>query len=206
MASRAEALTIRRATPADSERIVEIVGEPNPESLGLVDDEGLARRLGQGWLRRYGDAWRHTVVAELDGEVVGVIQAGLDLPEFSMSVSVALMALRVLGPVRILRLLPRFLARNRVMTGRPEGAYYIAELDVDPRYRNRGIGGELLRHAEAQARAEGATRMALSTHTSNPARRLYERHGYRVVEKRTDAAYQRYTGIEGRVLMVKELS
>jgi len=47
--------------------------------------------------------------------------------------------------------------------------------------------------------------MSLTTHTSNPARRLYERHGYRVVETRTDPAYERYTGIEGRVLMVKEL-
>ncbi len=34
---------------------------------------------------------------------------------------------------------------------------------------------------------------------------LYEGHGYRVVDMRTDRKYERYTGIEGRLLMVKEL-
>ncbi len=48
--------------------------------------------------------------------------------------------------------------------------------------------------------------MSLITTTTNPARRLYERHGYRVVETRADAAYERYTGIAGRYLMVKELT
>jgi ribosomal protein S18 acetylase RimI-like enzyme len=47
--------------------------------------------------------------------------------------------------------------------------------------------------------------MSLTTHTANPARRLYERHGFWVVETRTDTDYERYTGIEGRFLMVKEL-
>jgi ribosomal protein S18 acetylase RimI-like enzyme len=47
--------------------------------------------------------------------------------------------------------------------------------------------------------------MALTTTTENPARHLYERHGFRVVETRTDPAYERYTGIEGRHRMVKDL-
>ena len=87
----------------------------------------------------------------------------------------------------------------------PAGSYYIAEIDVDPDWRNRGIGGALLDYAEAEARAAGYTVMSLTTTTINPARRLYERHGFRVVETKTDAAYERYTGIQGRHLMVKEL-
>ena len=47
--------------------------------------------------------------------------------------------------------------------------------------------------------------MSLSTNTANPARRLYERHGFRIVETRTDSTYERLTGIEGRHLMVKAL-
>jgi hypothetical protein len=47
--------------------------------------------------------------------------------------------------------------------------------------------------------------MSLITHTANPARRLYERHGFRVIETMTDAEYERYAGVEGRVRMVKEL-
>ena len=48
--------------------------------------------------------------------------------------------------------------------------------------------------------------MSLVTTVVNPARHLYERQGFKVVETRTDAEYERMTGIPGRNLMVKELS
>ena len=79
------------------------------------------------------------------------------------------------------------------------------EIQADLAYRNRGIGGALLWYAEAKAREGGYARMSLTTTTINPARRLYERHGFRVVETLTDTDYERYTGIEGRHLMVKDL-
>jgi ribosomal protein S18 acetylase RimI-like enzyme len=64
----------------------------------------------------------------------------------------------------------------------------------------------LLDHAEAEARAGGIQVMSLTTTTDNPARRLYERHGFRIVETLTDDVYRRYTGIDGRYSMVKELT
>ena len=63
----------------------------------------------------------------------------------------------------------------------------------------------MLAYAEAQARARGAQRMALHTLTTNPAQRLYERNGFRVVETATNAEFERLTGVAGNVLMVKEL-
>jgi hypothetical protein len=48
--------------------------------------------------------------------------------------------------------------------------------------------------------------MSLTTHINNPARRLYERCGFEVVETRTDPDYERYTGVAGRVLMLKRMS
>ena len=67
-------------------------------------------------------------------------------------------------------------------------------------------GGAALRFAEKEARRDGHSAMSLITTIVNPARRLYERQGFRVVETRTDPDYERYTGIPGRVLMVKELA
>ena len=58
---------------------------------------------------------------------------------------------------------------------------------------------------KAEARQRGHSQMALIVTTANPARRLYERHGFRIVETRTDPVYERYTGVSGRHLMVKEL-
>jgi hypothetical protein len=47
--------------------------------------------------------------------------------------------------------------------------------------------------------------MTLTTHTANPARRLYERKGFTVTRTATDPRYERYTGIQGRVLMEKAI-
>ena len=88
----------------------------------------------------------------------------------------------------------------------PSGAYLIAQLNTHPQCRNRGYGAAALDLAEAEARRLGHQQMSLTTTTANPARHLYERHGFRVVETRTDEAYERYTGIPGRHLMVKELA
>ena len=203
-----EGLTFRRATPDDTERIAEIIaGEPGQEAIGIAGSAELARRFGMGLvrLRNSPQGWQHTVVAETNGEVVGIMQAGAATQTLRVTPAMALLALRTFGLLRIRGVLSRFRARGRVQTHAPHGAYHIGELHVDPRYRNRGIGGALLDYAEAEARASGYKQMSLSTTTTNPARHLYERHGFAVVQTRTDAAYERHTGITGRLLMVKDL-
>ena len=150
-------------------------------------------------------SWRQTAVAELDGLVVGILMAGGDRKDMRVTPRLVYLALRTFGPLGTLRLLSRLRARVRVQPKTPDGAYHIAEIDVDPAFRNKGIGGALLDYAEAEARAGGYRIMSLTTSTANPARRLYERHGFRVAETRTDTTYKRYNGIDGRYLMVRDL-
>jgi ribosomal protein S18 acetylase RimI-like enzyme len=203
-----EGLTIRKARPEDTERIAEILaGDPSQEVAGLIGDAGKARALGMGWARMPNSTqgWPYTVVAETEGRVVGIIQAGGNLAEFRITPAAAWLAIRILGPLGVLAALPRMRARDRVQPPRLQNSYHVAEIEVDPQCRNQGIGGALLEYAERDAREKGYEKMSLVTTTINPARRLYERHGYRVTDKRTDAKYKRYTGIEGRVRMVKEL-
>ena len=207
-----QGLTFRKATPRDTDRIVEIMhGEPMPEAVGLAfGDPELARALGSALIRmpKSPMGWQHTVFAVNDDKPAGMLQA--DASEVTsaslMKPGVLFRLLRIFGPVKLLRGLPRVRIRARLNFAYPAGAYIVHELHVDPAYRNRGIGGALLDYAEAEARRLGHARMALSTTSSNPARHLYERHGFRVVETRTDSSYERMTGISGRHLMVKELS
>jgi ribosomal protein S18 acetylase RimI-like enzyme len=202
-----EGLTIRKAIPGDTNRIAEIVsGEPGQEAIGLTGSAELAREFEMAMVRLPNSpmGWKSTVVAEANGRVVGIVQAG-DVPDFGVTPRLVYLAIQVFGPVKLMRLLPRLRARSRIQPKRPRGAYHIAEIDVDPSLRNQGIGSALLDHIETEARAGGYARMSLTTTTINPARRLYERHGFRVVETKADAAYERYTGIEGRHLMIKEL-
>ena len=204
-------LSFRRAGLADSDRIAEIMhGEPLPEAVGLAfGSPELARALGYELVRMPGspEGWEHTVLSVLNGEAVGVLQASGDHVSFTTFITpgLVLRLMRIFGPFKFLRGLPRIKAKARLDFNHPPGAYTVHELHVDPRCRNRGVGGALLDYAETEARRDGHPCMSLTTTTSNPARRLYERHGFRVVETRTDAAFQRYTGIEGRHLMLKEL-
>ncbi len=203
-----QGLSIRAATAADTRCIAEILaGDPGPEATAICGAAGPARRFGMGFVRlpHSPQGWPHTTVAELDGRVIGIIQAGQLTQGLRVTPRVALLAVRVLGPLRLPGVLRRFRARARVQTHAPAGSYYISELDVDPAFRNRGIGGAMLDWAEAQARAGGYTVMSLSTTTVNPARRLYERHGFRVAQTLTDPEYERVTGIAGRHLMQKDL-
>jgi len=204
-----EGLAFRKAVPGDTNRIAELTaGEPGAEEIALFGDAEKARAFGMAVVRLPGSpvGWERTVLAELDGRVVGMVQFGSDTPGLRSTMFLTYLALHELGPRGILRLLPRMRARRRVQTKAPEGAFNVSQIDVDPQYRNQGIGAALLEYAEAEARTGGYRLMSLSTSTSNPARRLYQRRGFQVVETKTDSRFEQYTGIEGRLQMVKDLS
>jgi len=203
-----DGLTFRAGTQVDTERIARIINDPpGREAVAIAGCVEAARDFGMALVRLPDSpqGWQRTVVGELDGDVVAVLQAGPSENAFTVTPRLAWLALRILG-VSVITALPRQRARQRVQVEPPGDSYYIAELDVDAAYRNRGIGGAALDYAEAEARHDGYRQMSLSTTTENPARRLYERHGFRVIETKTDRMYERYTGIAGRHLMVKELS
>ena len=58
-------------------------------------------------------------------------------------------------------------------------AFWLEDLVVQPTFRGRGLGGALLRHAIATARALGAVSLTLLTDATNArAIRLYQAHGF----------------------------
>jgi ribosomal protein S18 acetylase RimI-like enzyme len=58
---------------------------------------------------------------------------------------------------------------------------------VVPSQRGHGVGDELLQALLQKARAGGYDRLSLSVEPGNPARKLYERHGFQVVDEGADA-------------------
>ena len=58
---------------------------------------------------------------------------------------------------------------------------------VVPSKRGHGIGDELLQALIAKAKEGGYERLSLSVEPGNPARKLYERHGFEVVDEGDDA-------------------
>ena len=58
---------------------------------------------------------------------------------------------------------------------------------VVPSKRGHGIGDELLQALLEKAKAGGFARLSLSVEPGNPARKLYERHGFAVVDEGAEA-------------------
>lgn len=55
---------------------------------------------------------------------------------------------------------------------------------LEPPYQHRGFGQPLMQHALDAARAAGYRQVSLTVHPENPARRMYERCGFRTVDFR----------------------
>ena len=202
-------VTFRHAKHDETGRIAEIMfGDPPQEAVRVCEGIERAKRFCYMQVKtpELGLGWDRTVFAVLDGEPVTVLQAGRQLGGSSVTPSLVWQTIRILGPLRALRSLPYISAQRRVNAPAPEGSYHITELHTHSEFRNRGLGRAALEYAETEARKEGCSNMSLVTTVINPARHLYERQGFRVVETRTDEVYERMTGIPGRNLMVKELA
>lgn len=209
-------ISIRPALAADLERIVAIMcDDPVPDLRGVVGGNvERARRVGALLVRNGLEIdLASTVLAVDGGQRVGLLERrrpGDAAHSASGKATAAVLravigTLLVVGPAAPLRYARYQRARARIELHRPDGAYYIGEIDVHPVYRNRGIGAELMRFAEAEARVSSFRTMALSTGITNPAQHLYRRCGFETVEQRRDATYERLTGVPGRMLMVKQL-
>ena len=74
--------------------------------------------------------------------------------------------------------------------------YLVSNLAVLPAAQGQGLGSHLLDYADEQARARGFAKVALLVSPDNAAAlRLYEKHGYKIVETKHDknpfASYHR---------------
>ena len=196
---------VRLATEHDFNRIVDIVfGEPRPEVVALAGSLELARRFGAGRLQLHGfpDPTHPTVVASTDGTVLGMLQYTTAPEMDAVGWAMIQLIVRVFGLWGATRRARRFYGLTRVQTPAPPGSFYIAELHVDPDSRGQGIGSMLLDWAIAEAGDDRI--MSLHTTTANPARALYERHGFVITATGCHREYKRYTGLDGRHLMERK--
>jgi ribosomal protein S18 acetylase RimI-like enzyme len=174
--------------------MVEVMfAEPSVEQRVFMPSIPGARRFSRAiWSRAGIDEF---VVADDDG-VVGFAWCRASDISIADGARAAVAGFGALGPLRlVLRGWPRQLVEHRM----PEGMKLV-ELQAHPDRRGTGVGSTLLAHVIA---AFGHEQLSLTTASGNPARRLYERHGFVVTAERSHRAYERRTGHAGRVLMVR---
>lgn len=90
--------------------------------------------------------------------------------------------------------------RGFIVAHRRRGGFgHILTIDVDPDFRQRGVGTLLLRGAHARLQNEGARTIFLETAVNNTAAiAFYKRHGYNIV--RTLPRYYHATGMDAFLL------
>ena len=162
--------------------------DPSREAIVMAGDARRAARFQLALLQRtLTSADGAVLVLERERTPIGFaeVTSGGDLPPFAV---VARTAVRAFGLVGAVRAAWKSSARAHVDMKAVPDCLHLVELHVHPDERNRGAGGALLGAVEEEARARGVGNVSLTTTTDNPARRLYERHGFAVVDQKTRCA------------------
>ena len=189
-------MDVRPATEGDLDAMVEVMfAEPGVEQVAFMPTIAGARRFSRA-------AWRiagidEFVCAEDDGVVVGfawVSERGVSLRDGARA------AVEGWGPTGPIRLVVKAWPRQRVEIPMPLGPKLV-ELQAHPSRRGTGVGTRLLEHV---LDAVGRRPLSLTTRIDNPARHLYERHGFVVAAEKVNASFERRTGSPGRVLLVRD--
>ena len=188
-------VTVRAAVENDLDAMVEVMfAEPGVEQVAFMPSLAGARVFTRC-------AWQAAgvnefLVADDEGTTVGfawLSQHGVSLAQGAKA------AMSAWGPFGVVRLVAKGWPRQLVEISMPPGPK-IVELQVHPTRRGTGVGTTLLDHIIGRV---GSQSLALTTRTDNPARRLYERHGFVVTREKTHRSFERRTGAAGRILMVR---
>ena len=148
--------------------------------------ERARRILSMMWARPgHSASFEHALVAEIDGEVVGVLIGFPARDRYRLHRALLLGSLRHLSPRRW-PLLVASLPQIVLATPRPpRGAYYVGTIAVARDARRRGVGSTLGRHAEIAAHERGFPLIVAHTGSRHAiARRALERYGLKVRKAR----------------------
>ena len=176
----------------------------------ILFGEGDPARAAATWaslFARRGNRFSHEFadVAVTSGRVIGL---ALSYPHARMgriAFATARQAFDVFGPFGFARFVLRALPLAAIPEARG-GEYFLDALAVLPEFGRIGIGAQLVGRVEERARAAGLRLCACTSETGNdPAHRLFERLGYRVVETFRVSATAGLGGFRGVDRLVKQL-
>ena len=166
-----EKLTIRKAVIKDSPFVARCV----LEAIGFenITDEILVRQTAFSQREDVLYSWRHALMAEYDGETVGCIIA-YEGRRYQWLRSITFPIIKEMCGADF--------SGQRDETG--PGEYYLDSLYVVPKYRNCGIGSQLMLSGIANARTLRIPRVGLVVSTEKPdAQKMYSRLGFRETER-----------------------
>jgi len=208
-------IVIRPAKPLDAPTVSRLMYYSDPKlALYLfAEPEGVVVRVLHDLFQVPNHVFSYTqaFVAEYNGKVVGSIFGFCGRRRkslgFAMIYKIGFRWFKIVRFRRVPHMIRALIDFGRVYLPVSDEDYYLYFLAVMPRFRGQGIGRQLMKFAEFQARSRGLRRIVLDVEIDNKrARHLYERLGYRVSEVVTDLEFYRRSGIKGAIRMVKTIN
>lgn len=187
---------LRLARPEDAHRLAELAneaGEGIPAYFWSLAAGPGADLLAVGAKNVLSEtdnfSYRNMVVVEADGQVVAMVLA-YPLPQENEAVG--------------WDDLPPLVRPLIELEQQAPGSFYINMLATLAEYRGRGYGSRLLAAAERMARQAGCRELSIEVFEENTgAVRLYQRHGYRIRDRRPVVPHECYPYTGDVVLLIK---
>lgn len=183
--------------------LIRAFGGSRKETLNSL--EALAR--AQGTMFSYEYATFAAPAENPDGPAIGTVVAHPDHGNRQTGQRLVEVIVHERGMMQWLRMLPTAIALERCAMPIPFNTTYVSILAVEGAYRSRGIGTQLMAHAEAQAIAAGDMAICLDVEIDNVrALAFYERLGYSIVSEHPAGPWLRAKNISGLRRVRKELT
>lgn len=125
-------------------------------------------------------SYQNVTFAERDGDIAGMVSS-YTAEQHRRSSRQALKQAAGTWNLRLRIILVLFAPLMRIIDSIADDDFYLQAITVDNELRGEGLGSILMDSLEEQARASGATRLALDVSAKNEgARRFYDRRGFAV--------------------------
>lgn len=177
-------VTIQKARPDHSSKLVEWIYETNPllNKLLYRNRQTAIRIFAEIWKRSEGLlSHKNARVLFFNKELVGV-EIGINSDAKSHAISTQLNTISGLMPTEHFRQLKNnllYINHNSPML--PNDAYYLDTLAVAFKYRGKKLGSSLLEVALDNASTNGLTSVHLDIYATNRAIALYQRFGFKIL-------------------------
>lgn len=204
-------IRFRPAQPSDAEAAVPLMYSSGPATFDYIfvtrSRDEVAEYLRIAFRDDRGElGYANHVVAELDGEVVGLGAAfsGGDAMRFLIGGLAGLLSFY--GPMRTPAIVSRVLRVEKIIAPPKGDLHYIAHLGVAPDLRSHGIGRRLVEQLLDAGRALGRKTAALDVAVHNErAYALYERMGFKPAYQRTSTLKNKHAHVPSHIRMELEL-
>ena len=203
-----ENITVRSAKPQDSAeaaKLIYMTGERIFKFLLHPQEEKSVQILKRLYEKDANDfTHENAYIADMDGRIVGLVHV-VDRDELKKNYrSTGLKLIKTMGLFPALKRMPRCIQFERLFPQPEKDTMYINHLATFEEFRGQGVARKLMEFCEQQVVSRQLSKLALDVEVLNKgAIRVYEKFGFKTIQKIESEKFKVRFGFHGIYRMVK---